>query len=508
MNDKDQYLLAIDSGTESLRVGIFDYSGKKINSASSGYPTFHPEASWAEQDPRDWEEALKKATIKVLDKVDIDPESIQAIVADATIGTVVPLDENQNPLQKAIMWMDVRASEEYEYLLELEHPSVKKMPTAEWVPCKLKWLKNNKPEIYRKTNTFVEQLDWINYALTGEVTHASANLTARWMFDEPGEKFPESLYSQYGIGEVSKKLSGRVLKPSEYIGGLNKELAEDFKIPADTPVFEGVPDGIAASIGVNALQDGDVMMIMGSSHCHLITLREGDYVDGIMGPFSDCPVRCRSLLEAGQTSTGSILRWLRKLAGKQGVEEFYEVMDKLADELPVGSEGLLLLDYFQGNRTPLRDPSARGTILGLSLNHELKHIYRSILEGVAYGTELILERFRDKDMPISKLIGCGGGASSDLWLSIHANVSDIEIVLPEELDASLLGCAVLGATGKGIYSSPFEAANKMVRYERSIKPSPSLTESYNFYYEKYKQAYKQNKKLLRDISSHSKMQSR
>lgn len=493
--------MAIDGGTESLRVGIFDCEGNKLATAKARYQSYHPHPGWAEQDASEWETALYQASRKAMAKADVNPTDILGISADATIATIVPVDQQGSPLSRAIMWMDVRADKEYEELIRIDHPALQKFPTAEWAPCKLMWLKKNLPKVFKQAYTFLEYLDWINWKLTGRFSHALSNLSARWMFDRSSGGFPTDLLKEIDLIELPDKIHGPILAPGEVIGKLKPKPAAKMDLIPGIPVIEGAPDAMAASIGVNALEAGDIMMIMGSSHCHLLTLNKEMYVNGIMGPFTDCPINGKNLLEAGQTSTGSILRWLRNLQGQADNEAFYSDMDSVAADLPVGSEGLILLDYFQGNRTPLRDPSARGAILGLSLTHQAEHLYRAVLEGVAYGTERILERFRTREIPISRLIACGGGATSELWLRIHANVSNIEIDIPTELDASLLGCAILGAAGQGIYPSPVRAASQMVRYAETVGPNPTEVNKYQFYFDRYTRTYQQNREILKDLTA-------
>lgn len=494
------HFLAIDGGTESLRAGIFNESGEKIAVSSVPYITYNPRPGWAEQDPSDWDHALVLVIKKVFERVDIPATDISAIVADATIGTLVPVDDHLQALSRAIMWMDVRAQEEYRELITLSHEAVNLMPTAEWAPCKLKWLKKNRPSLYGDSAYILEYLDWINWRLTGTVSHSSPNMSARWMIEDPSRGFDPELYEKYGIEEVSGKLEDNFVTPGEYIGELQPSFAEQSGMVASTPVFAGAPDGIAASLGTNALGDGDVMMVMGSSHCQLITIDHPRYIEGIMGPFKDCHIVGKSLLEAGQTSTGSVLKWFQRLQGDGEKKNYFSEMDEAASEVTVGSDDLLILDYFQGNRTPLRDPAARGTITGLSLNHESKHVYRAFLEGVAYGTELILERIRMSGVEVSKIVVCGGGAYSDLWLSIHASVSNMEIVVPVGLDASLLGCAILGASGSGAYPSVSQAASNMVRYARTVKPVSSEVDEYRFYFEQYKDLYQNNRDIFRKFA--------
>ena len=192
----------------------------------------------------------------------------------------------------------------------------------------------------------------------------------------------------------------------------------------------------------------------------------------------------------GQSSSGSILSWFTK--------EFcnglnYHQMDELAKDVPIGSHGLLLLDYFQGNKHPYQDGKARGMFYGLSLSHKKEDLYRAILEGVAFGSERILDTFREHGVQVKEMNIAGGSARSDLWMQIHADVSDIIINVPEDINAPNLGCAIACAVMCGCYPDLPSAVEAMVRYKRSYYPDKENHEKYKKIYELYKSFYPLNR---------------
>ena len=192
----------------------------------------------------------------------------------------------------------------------------------------------------------------------------------------------------------------------------------------------------------------------------------------------------------GQSSSGSILSWYTK--------EFcnglsYRQMDELAKDVPIGSHGLLLLDYFQGNKHPYQDGKARGMFYGLSLSHKKEDLYRAILEGVAFGSERILDTFREHGVQVKEMNIAGGSARSDLWMQIHADVSDIIINVPEDINAPNLGCAIACAVMCDCYPDLPSAVEAMVRYKRSYYPDKENHEKYKKIYELYKNFYPLNR---------------
>jgi sugar (pentulose or hexulose) kinase len=192
------------------------------------------------------------------------------------------------------------------------------------------------------------------------------------------------------------------------------------------------------------------------------------------------------LVEGGQTSTGSIVNWLRNLVGG---DWSYDVINAEATALPPGSDGLIVQDHFQGNRTPHTDPHSRGAITGLTLKHGRAHIFRAMMEGVAFGTELIFETMRNNGYRPDEFVICGGATRSDLWMQIHADVSGQPLTVTTVPDAAALGSAVLAAKAAGHYASVSEAAAAMVHVSRHIEPNRAAHEAYRPLYEAYKRAY-------------------
>jgi len=221
------------------------------------------------------------------------------------------------------------------------------------------------------------------------------------------------------------------------------------------------------------------------------------HAPGLFGTSPDSVLPGYHLVEGGQVSTGSIIKWfkdnfinsaIQREAERKGTD-VYEILAAMAQDIPAGSEGLVVLDHWQGNRTPWVDPTSRGVIRGLTLRHTSAHLFRAIMEGVAYGTSVILDRMEREGVSIDELVVCGGPTKSNLWMQIHADVTGKPITIPEEQQAAVLGCAVLATVGAGIYDSIEEAASQMVRVKKVIEPDMSKHEEYQFYVDQYVKTY-------------------
>ena len=494
------YVLGIDAGTESIRTGVYDETGNCAGFGVSENRNIHLHPGWGEQNIDQWDKSLVESIRSAIKASDIDPASVEGIGIDGTSCTVIFLDKKGNPLRDAIMWMDIRAADEAEEIARCGDNALKYTGfgnvSAEWFPCKVLWIKRNESELYRRAATIFEHTDWLAYRLTGEIT-ANINTTSiRWFYNFREGGRPVSLYNTIGLDDIEEKLPKRIVKLGEVVAGLSKEMAELTGLPKGIPVAGGGADAFIGVIGVNALKPGQLALITGSSQLHIGLSDKELHVKGLFGSYPDAIIPGIWVVEAGQISTGSIMKWfttnfinadIKARAEKQG-SSLYKIMNEEAAVLPPGSEGLVILEHWQGNRTPWVDPSSRGVIRGLTLKHGPAHIFRAIMEGVVYGTQVILNTM-EKHFHIDEIIACGGATQSDLWMQINADVVGKPIMIPEDQNAVSLGSGILGAVGAGWYGGIQDAANAMVRKGKTILPHPEHTEAYKEYVRQYEATY-------------------
>lgn len=264
------YVIGIDFGTESARVGIFDQTGQPVSFASQTYPLYHPHPGWAEQNPDEWWAALVTATRAALAKSGVSKEEIVGIGTDCTSCTVVPMDDNFQPLRPAIIWMDVRAAEQARRIAKTGHAALKYNGygnvSAEWMPCKALWFKENEPELYQRAKYVGECIDWLTWRLTGEWVGSIDTTSVRWYYDRDEGGWPEGFYEQIGLGDLLPKFPPRILDMGVVAGQLLPDVAEELGLPPGIPVAEGGADAFVAMIGLNVLKPGKMAFITGSSH--------------------------------------------------------------------------------------------------------------------------------------------------------------------------------------------------------------------------------------------------
>lgn len=496
MNKSEVLLLAADFGTQGVRVAIMDQAGSLLQMAFVGYPTSYPCPGWAEQDPQSWWQAFKTALGQCLRKID-NPQRIKGLTICSTSSTVLAVEQTGKPINQAILWMDNRAVKELERINKTGHTRLNYSggsDSVEWMLPKVLWIKENSPEIYHRASLIVEEQDWLNYCLTGRWVSSQCTTTCKWNYADIDGGWSEEFMKEIGLEDYKDKLPLDVIPVSEKISKIKPETALELGLPDDITVFQGGIDAHIGMLGLGAVDPGLMAIIMGTSFVHLAFLPKPIYRYGLWGPYPNPLLKDLWLLEGGQVSAGSLTRWFKEhLAGdvewKHPDEEPYAVLADEAAAVPPGSDGLIVLDTWQGNRTPYRDPLVRGGLWGITLSHTRAHIYRALLESVAYGTRNIIETFADSNYKIENIIASGGVLKNKLWLQIIADVTGLPIRLPSFSEAGVLGCAVCSASGLGLYADLREASKAMVGYGEEIKPNPVHTKTYTYYFEQYKKTY-------------------
>jgi ribulokinase len=440
------------------------------------------------------------------------PGDVSAIGLDAFASTLVVADEQGRPLRPAILWMDARATAEAEAIERTGDPVLRfggGQESVEWMLPRLLWLKRHEPETFASARWLVEALDWFTYRLTREWTLSLCQVTDLWHYVPSRGGWPQSLLASVGLEPAIAKWPERIQAIGEPAGKLTAAAAEALGLAPGTPVATGGVDAHVGLLGLDALKPGQLGLILGSSSVQLTLIDRPVFSPAWWGPFEDTILRGRWLLELGQVSTGSILHWYKDNmappavygAAAQSGQSLYAYLDELANQIPPGSGGLVALDYWQGNRTPLRDPLARGALVGLTLYHTPAHVYRSLLEAAAFGNRHILEALDEAGVHIHEVRASGGGAKSDVWLQMHADVAHTPVTVTTSADACLVGCAVAAAVCAGAYPDLQTAASEMVRPLRTYHPDPARHQAYAPAYRLYRELYPAVRPVFRRLAA-------
>jgi gluconokinase len=454
-------MIGVDIGTTSTKSVLFKENGSIITQASEGYPLHQPSPSVAEQDPRQILNAVTHTIAAVMQQSGIQPGEVMFLSFSSAMHSVIAVDANGNPLTACITWADNRSSAAaarlknelngHELYLRTGTPIHPMSPIT-----KLMWLGEEQPELFRQTYKFISIKEYVFAQLFGEyvIDHSLASSTG--MFNL------EKLYWDTEALRIAGITADRLSKPvptTQVLQGLLPGFAEQLGLLASTPFVVGASDGVLSNLGVGAIRPGVVAATIGTS---------GAIRTVVDRPLTDPKGRifCYALTEkhwviGGPVNNGGMLfRWVRdefaasevETAKRLGIDP-YEVLTRIAEQVPPGSNGLLFHPYLTGERAPLWNPDARGSFFGLSMTHRKEHMIRSVLEGVIFNMYTVLLAMEERIGRPSKILATGGFARSSLWRQMMADIFDQEVVIPESIESSCLGAVVLGLYATGRTSS-------------------------------------------------------
>ena len=494
-----EYLLGIDVGTQSVRAAVIDLNGHTLAFGVSQLLTNFPQPGWAEQNPSEWWTAIQEAVSKALELAQISGAAIRGIGLDSTACTVVACQSDGKAIIPALLWMDQRSASEAAEIDATFDDSLKYVSgrvSPEWMLPKALWIKRHAPEVYAQADRIVECTNWLMHQLTGEWSLSLNHCAVKWNYARAEGGWPLKLMEKVGIADLEGKWPTDMIPLGGGACRLSASAANWLGLQAGTPVAQGGIDAYLGMIGLGATMEGDVALIIGSSTCHLAQSKIPLFGSGWAGSYPDATVEGLYTLEAGQTATGSILDWYRRhFAGSEQNQadllgiSIFSLLDQKAATAPPGSDGILIRDDWQGNRSPFKNPSARGAITGLTLAHGPGHIIRAIYESTALGTRQILEDGVSHGLNLKRIVAGGGGVKSQLWMQIQADVLQRPITLTRDPESCALGSTMAAAIAAGLFLNFEEAAAQMVKLERVVEPDPGRSAAYNELYDRYIELY-------------------
>ena len=497
----EAYFMGIDTGTQGVRIGISDTGGKLIFEQEQKWETEFPKVGWAEQNPLNWWEAVNGIFEKIAHTVESEiRQNIRACCVCATSTTAIAVNENGYPLMNAMMWMDARSRKEMKEINDTGHPVLNycgKETSFEWMIPKALWIKKNRTDVYNACYKIVDQLDWMNYQLCGEWSSSICNTTCKWNYVSSMGGYQRDFFEQIGFEDYEEKLIMRVDKIGDVVGTILPQISEKYGFFREMKIVQGGIDAHIAMFGLDVLKPGKLGVIMGTSFVHLCLSDQNPDMKGIWGPYDGAVLDDMWLLEGGQISASGLVNWFRHnfhIPEKDGNP--YGHLLEIPDEIPIGADGVTVLDFFQGNRTPYKDAMAKGVIFGLNIKHTWKHIYRAVLESVSYGTQNIIRNFEEQGYPVASITACGGVTKDRRWLQMISDVTGKPIIVNENIQAGVLGCCVVAASKGRFYNDFQSAAEHMVKPKFIVEPDMKNHEEYQPYFHKYLELYESLKDLM------------
>ncbi|KMK77558.1 ribulokinase [Alkalihalobacillus pseudalcaliphilus] len=533
---KNRYTLGIDYGTESGRAVLVSIeNGEEI--AEHVTPYLHgvldqtlPDSNiklgyeWALQHPDDYLEVIRTSIPAVLAKANVAPNDVIGLGIDFTACTMLPIDKELQPLcfkqslkDEPHSWVKLwkhHAAQSYadeinRIAKERNEPFLERYGgklSSEWMLAKIWQILDEAPHIYEQTDQFVEATDWVVSQLTGTLKRNSctAGYKAVW---HKQNGYPESDFFQSLDPRLesltSTKLRGEIVPLGTRAGELTAYYAELTGLPVGLPIAVGNVDAHAAVPAVGVIDEGKLVMAMGTSICHMLLGKDEVMVEGMCGVVEDGIIPGYFGYEAGQSAVGDIFAWFVKnnIPKSLDDEAFHEgidihsLLERKANQLKVGESGLLALDWWNGNRSVLVDTSLSGLLIGYSLATKPEEVYRALLESTAFGTRVIVDAFDDAGVQVLELYACGGlPKKNPLLMQIYADVTNRIIKVADSEQTPALGAAMFAAVAAGAayggYDNIIEAAKKMGRVKQEFyKPIPENVRVYEALYQEYKQLH-------------------
>ncbi|NKN38174.1 xylulose kinase [Agrobacterium sp. a22-2] len=490
-NSSPTVTIGLDCGTGGARAMVCDLDGRVLATASRDYATTFPRPGWATQSPAEWWQAACGAVREAVERSGVSIGQVAAICADGTSSTLVMLGENGEPLADAILWMDNRASPQARRIEQSGHPALRRSRagvSAETAIPKILWLRDNDPDLFRQTRWFMELADYIALRLSNRLTLGQNHTINRWFFDPRRGGWPEDFFEAIGLAGITTRFPDHMPILGAPIGLLSAEAAAALGLTTETLVVCGGTDAYVATVGLNTLRPGETALITGTSHLVLPTVDDDVEIAGLFGPHPDCVAPGCFVMEGGQVSSGAVLRWWHDLfqdASPGRIED----MIRAAQTVPLGANGLMALDFWQGNRNPYTDYDLQGAIWGMTLKHSRADITRALLESVCMGTANILGCMERHGVAVRSMTAAGAALRSPFWLQMHADTAGVKLRIPEVGEATAFGAAIAAAVGVGAYGSLQAAADRMVWIKDEISPDPERHAEYRVLMELYLDTY-------------------
>jgi xylulokinase len=493
-------VLGLDIGTTSTIGLLVRLPDEVLGVASRPVTLSSPHAGWAEEDPAEWWANVRAITAELIATSGIDPGEIAGIGVTGMLPAVVLLDANGAVLRPSIQQSDGRCGvevgelraekDEAEFIAKAGNGINQQLVTA-----KLRWIARHEPDVFARIATVFGSYDYVNWKLTGERAVEQNWALEAGFVDVAHHEIDDELVAW---ARIPRSAVPRKAASHEVIGAVSPKAAAATGLKAGTPVVGGAADMIASALGAGVTKAGDVLLKFGGA-IDVLTATDRVrpdprlYLDYHLVPGLFMPNGCMS-------TGGSGLNWfVRTFAGgetaaaeRDGIS-VHQHLDRLAAAKPAGADNLLFLPYLLGEKTPIHDPKARGVIDGLTLSHDIGHLWRALLEGYAYAIAHHIEVLADMGHASRRFFVSDGGSNSDIWMQIVADVLQRPVQRLKGHPGSSLGAAWTAAVGVGLADWP--GISRFVHYGQQVQPDPRNAETYAAGYRRFRELYRR----LRDL---------
>lgn len=494
-----EYVIGIDIGTTSVKTILLSAEGNIVDEDTQEHNLLSLHPGWAEEDANVWWsdtiKTLKKLSSRNPDKMN----NVKGLGVSGMVPAIVILDAQGEPLRKTIQQNDARAVEQIEVVKnnldqEILFDHVGGYTNQQHVIPRLLWVKENEPDVWKKAAHVMGSYDWIVYKLTNQLSIEVNWAVESGMFDIRKQCWIPEYMKKFDIDE---KLFARVHMSTDIVGTVTEEVAKKTGLKTGIPVVAGSADHVASTLAANITEPGDLLIKFGGAGDILYCI---DKIDPLKKLFFDYHlIPSQYLLNGCMAASGSLVKWLTKdIFGNYDSDALKE-MDKTAEKLvPPGSDGLVILPYFIGEKTPIFDPTARGVMVGLTLSHTKAHLFRACLEAVIYGFRHHIDVLKEGGYVPKHIYATNGGSKSAFWCQIAADILNAEIKSYPHHPGSSLGVAFMAGKALGLFSDWKQISECLHEY-KIYRPIQKNVEIYNRTYAIYRNTYNQLKPVFKDI---------
>lgn len=484
--------IGIDLGTSAVKLLLMNEAGQILNVVSRTYPLEFPRPGWSQQNPEDWRKAVWEGIPALLEG--FDRAQVAGIGAGGQMHGLVVLDEADRVIRPAILWNDGRTAQQVAYLNE----TVGKDRLSAWTANiafagftapKLLWMRENEPELFAEIKKIMLPKDYINYLLTGVHSTDYSDASGTLLLDVAKRRWSEEMLELCGLRAEQMP---RLFESYETVGTLLPEAARALGLPESVRVAAGAGDNAAAAVGTGTVGEGGCNLSLGTSGTIFIS-SDRFRVDENNALHAFAHADGGYHLMGCMLSAASCNKWL--------MEDIFRTEDYAAEQAAVSREKLgrnpvFFLPYLMGERSPINDTNARGMWIGMTMDTRREDLTQAVLEGVAFAIRDSLEVAGSLGISIGKSRVCGGGAKSDLWLHILANVLNVELERVASEQGPGLGGAMLAMVACGAFASVADACRALVRVSGTVRPDPELAARYAARYRQFRQIYPACKDLF------------
>jgi len=493
------YYLGIDIGTSGTKALVMDARAKVLATATGEHAISAPRPGWSEQDPADWWQATVRAVRQAIAKAGVDGRQVAGIGLSGQMHGLVILERGGKVLRPSIIWNDQRTAREAAEI-EAAVGGKKKLialvgnvAQTSFTLTKLLWVRRNEPKTYDKIAHMLLPKDYIRLRLTGEYVGDVSDMSGTLILDQKKRNWSKKIISTFQLDE---RMLPPVVESHEITGRLTADVAEQLGLSAGTPVVGGGGDQPAGAVGNGVVVEGLTSATMGTSG--VVYVHSSGYrtdPQSRVGTFCSC-VQDEYCLFGCILSAGGSFQWFRNTLGQAEVKQAkkqrcdpYELLTAQAAAAPAGCEGVFWLPYLTGERTPHGDPYARACWIGMHSRTTRNELVRSVMEGATFGMNDAVTLLRELGLSIRQIRLSGGGARSEFWRQLQADIYNATCVTINAEEGPAYGVALLAAAGTGRFKNVREACKAGISITRTIKPDAKSRKLYAQYYKQYRRLY-------------------